>query len=166
MGARLERLAVLTIELQKTLEDVRRIGRELRPEALDDLGLVNALIALTSRIDRQTDLRVIRELGGEIRDLDSEQELVVYRVAQEALTNAVRHAGAATALVALHDEHEQVILTVRDDGTGLADGASASGQGIEGMRERAMLVGASLEVGPHPGGGTQVRLVLPAHPTA
>ncbi len=165
-GRAAQRLAVLTIELQKTLEDVRRIGRELRPEALDDLGLVNALIALTSRIDRQTDLRVIRELGGEIRDLDSEQELVVYRVAQEALTNAVRHAGAATALVALHDEHEQVILTVRDDGTGLADGASASGQGIEGMRERAMLVGASLEVGPHPGGGTQVRLVLPAHPTA
>jgi two-component system sensor histidine kinase UhpB len=155
------RLKALTTELQKTLDDVRRIGRELRPEALDDLGLVNALIALVSRIDRQTDLRITRALGADLPALDSEQELVVYRVAQEALTNAVRHADAQSARLELDREGTEVVLGVSDDGSGLPDRSTGSGQGIEGMRERAMLVGASLEVGPQAGGGTRVRLALP-----
>jgi two-component system, NarL family, sensor histidine kinase UhpB len=155
------RLKAVTAELQKTLEDVRRIGRELRPEALDDLGLVNALIALASRIDRQTDLRVTRALSAELPPLDSEQELVLYRVAQEALTNTVRHARAQTASVALNHENGEVVLVISDDGTGLADRSLGAGHGIEGMRERAMLVGAGLEVAVRPSGGTFVRLSVP-----
>jgi two-component system sensor histidine kinase UhpB len=156
------RLMALTTQLQKTLEDVRRIGRELRPEALDDLGLVNALIALSSRLDRHTDLRVTRELAGDMPTLGHEQELVVYRVAQEALTNAARHAGAASAHVALEHRDGEVVLTVTDDGEGMSNGASGDGYGIAGMRERAMLVGGRLEIGGRATGGTFVRLALPA----
>jgi two-component system, NarL family, sensor histidine kinase UhpB len=160
-GASQARLEALSEELQRTLEDVRRIGRELRPEALDDLGLVNALIALASRVDRQTDLQVTRALGADVPPLDSEQELVVYRVAQEALTNVVRHADARTVHLALGREDGEAVLVVSDDGAGLGNGPPPSGQGIEGMRERAMLVGGSVDVGPGPGGGTRVRLALP-----
>ena len=71
---------------------MHRIGRELRPEALDDLGLVNALIALCRRLDRQDGVRVRRDLGWELPQLSAERELVIYRVAQEALTNVLRHA--------------------------------------------------------------------------
>ena len=88
----LERLARAALE---SLEDVRRIGRELRPEALDDLGLGNALIALCRRTSAQSGLRVSHELARGLPPLRPEVELVVYRVAQEAVTNALRHARAS-----------------------------------------------------------------------
>lgn len=155
------RLASLTAQLQKTLEDVRRIGRELRPEALDDLGLVNALIVLASRVDRHTHLHVTRDLASDASPLGPEEELVIYRVAQEALTNAARHAEARSAHLALEHRQGEVVLTVIDDGKGLANGSSLDGRGIEGMRERALLVGAKLEIAAQPIGGTRVRLAVP-----
>jgi two-component system sensor histidine kinase UhpB len=159
------RLTQLTVQLQKTLDDVRRIGGELRPEALDDLGLVNALIALASRIDRHTDLHVTRDLAVDVPALGPEEELVLYRVAQEALTNAVRHADASNARLALQHRDREVILTVTDDGGGMQSGTAGDGHGIEGMRERAMLVGARLEITAHSPRGTRVRLAISADPT-
>jgi two-component system sensor histidine kinase UhpB len=153
------RLTELTGQLHKTLDDVRRIGRELRPEALDDLGLVNALIALASRIDRHTDLHVTREMAGDLPRLSAEQELVLYRVAQEALTNAVRHADARAAHLSLDRRDHEVVLTVSDDGRGMR--SDRDGHGIQGMRERAMLVGAELEIRTEPPHGTRVRLAIP-----
>ena len=92
--------------LKGSLDDIRRIVRRLRPEALDDLGLVNALIALTSRIARQTETVVERRLTGELPPLSPEQELVIYRIAQESLTNVVRHAEASTAWIDLEADEE------------------------------------------------------------
>jgi two-component system, NarL family, sensor histidine kinase UhpB len=155
-----ERLNELGQQLQGSLDDIRRIVRKLRPEALDDLGLVNALIALTSRIARLTDARLERDLSGDLPALSPEQELVIYRVAQEALHNVVRHAQAQTARIALDPDQGDVVLTVSDDGRGIAKGAEA-GSGIEGMRERALLVGATLSINSQPEGGTQVRLKVP-----
>jgi two-component system sensor histidine kinase UhpB len=155
------RLGGVSAQLQKTLEDVRRIGRELRPEALDDLGLVNALITLASRIDRHTHLRVTRDLARDLPPLDREQELVLYRVAQEALTNSVRHADAARAHLALEHRPGEVVVTVSDDGHWASNGSPHDGRGIEGMRERAMLVGARLEIETQPAVGTRVRLAVP-----
>ncbi|MGH2967136.1 MAG: sensor histidine kinase [Solirubrobacterales bacterium] len=151
----------LARQLQRSLEDIRRIVRELRPEALDDLGLVNALIALTSRIGRQTAIRLERELSGELPRLSPDQELVIYRVAQEALTNVVRHAEATTAHVALNLTDGEVVLMVSDDGRGLSSSASEATSGIEGMRERALLVGGRLSIESHPEQGTEVKLVVP-----
>jgi two-component system sensor histidine kinase UhpB len=93
--------------------------------------------------------------------LSREAELVIYRVAQEALTNIARHAKASWAHVRLTSEHGEVALYVRDNGRGLPQGASESSSGIRGMRERAILIGARLTVASAPDGGTEVRLYVP-----
>jgi two-component system sensor histidine kinase UhpB len=157
-AARLGEVAGL---LQGSLDDIRRIVRRLRPEALDDLGLVNALIALTSRIARQTDVRLERRLSERLPSLSPEQELVVYRVAQESLTNVVRHSEATTARIALDREDGALVLSVSDDGRGMPSSGTSAGSGIEGMRERALLIGARLQIESEPAGGTHVRLVVP-----
>jgi two-component system sensor histidine kinase UhpB len=157
-AARLGEVADL---LQGSLDDIRRIVRKLRPEALDDLGLVNALIALTSRIARQSDVRLERQLGQRLPSLSAEQELVVYRVAQESLFNVIRHSEATTARIALECEAGAVVLSVSDDGRGMPSSGTSAGSGIEGMRERALLIGASLQIESEPASGTRVRLVVP-----
>jgi two-component system, NarL family, sensor histidine kinase UhpB len=96
-----------------------------------------------------------------VAGLTAEQELVVYRVAQEALTNIARHARATRADVSLTKRDGTVILTVRDDGRGLPAGAPTSTNGIRGMRERAMLIGARIRIGPAAEGGTEIALHLP-----
>ena len=158
-GAQREALADITDTALRSLEDVRRIGRELRPEALDDLGLVNALIALCGRVDRRRGLRVRRDLDWHIPELSDEVELVIYRAAQEALTNVLRHAEATEALVALKREGEGVVLTVRDNGRGVPPGATE--RGLRGMRERAVVVDARLEIRSERGGGTEIVLSVP-----
>ena len=153
-------LAEIADTVLRSLEDVQRIGRELRPEALDDLGLVNALIVLCRRIEGQAHLRVHRSLDWHLPPLSPEVELVIYRVAQEALTNVLRHAGASEVTVSLRETAENVVLSVSDDGRGLP--AEVAERGPKGMRERAMLIDAELIVGARPAsGGTEVVLRIP-----
>jgi two-component system, NarL family, sensor histidine kinase UhpB len=147
--------------VRDSLDEVRRIARELRPEALDDLGLVNALIALCSRVDAQGGLRVRRDLQGGLPAMSRETELVIYRVAQEGLTNALRHAEAATAKVSLKSDSAVVTLTVSDDGKGMPDELPRTTAGVAGMRERALLVGGHLSIGSRQGQGTEVHLTVP-----
>ena len=144
-----------------SLEELRRIARELRPEALDDLGLINALIALCSRVDMQGNLRVRRDLQAGLAPLSGETELVIYRVAQEGLTNALRHAQATTATVTLTADAEAVTLSVRDDGQGMPHDLTSTTAGIAGMRERALLVGGSLEIQSRARPGDRVCLRVP-----
>lgn len=153
----LEEIAAL---LHGSLDDVRRIARELRPEALDDLGLTDALIALCLRVERQGSIRVLRELEGSLPQLSSEVELVIYRVAQEALTNALRHSEATQVTATLRHEHGEVLLTVQDDGRGMPE-ERGRGEGLAGMRERALLVHADLQIISSPGGGVRVVLAVP-----
>jgi two-component system sensor histidine kinase UhpB len=144
-----------------SLDEVRRIARELRPEALDDLGLVNALIALSTRVDAQTGPRINRELHGTLPPLSAEVELVLYRIAQESLTNALRHSDAQSVTVSLEADADSVTLRVADDGKGMPDHLPAGTAGIAGMRERALLVGGRLTIDSRPGQGTEVRLTIP-----
>ena len=144
-----------------SLNDVRRLAMELRPEALDDLGLVNALLGLCSRVEQQGHLRVRRQLASELPPLSAEVELVVYRVAQEALTNALRHSQAKTVSVSLVNDDGQVVLSITDDGRGLTETLPA-GSGLAGMRERAMLVGADLQISSREAQGVEVKLVVAA----
>lgn len=155
------RMNALAAQLYDTLDEIRRIARELRPEALDDLGLVNALIALSSRAGRQGGIQVERELSAELPQLSEEVELVIYRVAQEALTNVLRHSGAGRCLIRLAADGDKLRLTVLDDGAGMPADVGAETIGIEGMRERALLVGGQLRIGPGPQGGTAVTLEIP-----
>ena len=145
-------------------EEVRRIVRRLRPEALEDLGLQSALAALSASIGEQARLRIEWRLEPWL-PLSQEQELVVYRIAQEALTNVARHANAAQVRLDLERADEHVVLMVRDDGRGLPPDAFRSSEGIRGMRERAMLIGAQLTIAEAPRGGTEVRLSIPLEPS-
>jgi two-component system sensor histidine kinase UhpB len=143
----------------RSLQDVQRIGRELRPEALDDLGLINALIAMCSRIARQSGIRLHRRLDAQLPPLTDEVELVIYRVAQESLTNALRHSGGTEVTVSLAHDDDRVMLGIADNGRGLPFPRRESG--LRGMRERAMLIGGEFHVSSQPGRGTEVRLRVP-----
>ncbi len=133
--------------VHRSLDDVRRIARELRPEALDDLGLIDALISLCLRMERQGARRVLRELEGGLPPLSPEVELVIYRVAQEALTNAFRHAEASMVRVALRRSRTRTwCSSVADDGRGLPSPMPADVNGLAGMRERAILIAGRLEI--------------------
>lgn len=145
---------------RESLDDVRRVARELRPGVLDDLGLVSAIAALSNDFSGET--RVRRVVGPGLPDLPPETELVVYRVAQEALTNAHRHAGAKEIELSLTRLGDRVVLEVADDGTW--PGELVPGTGIRGMRERALLVGGKVSIVPSPRGGTLVRLEVPVEP--
>jgi two-component system sensor histidine kinase UhpB len=147
--------------VRAALEDVRAIARRLRPEALDDLGLVSALAALTVAVQQASGVRVERVLDGAAADgLTAEHELVIYRVAQEALTNVARHSGARTATVRLAREPAGTVLEVVDDGTGFDPSTASAGAGLRGMRERALLIGARLAIDARPGSGARVRLEI------
>jgi two-component system sensor histidine kinase UhpB len=128
--------------VRTSLEDVRRIALELRPEALDDLGLDVSL-----QIDER------------LPAVEPDAELVIYRVAQEALTNVARHSGAAHSRLSLEcDDSDGLVMTVADDGRGMPAGGEP-GTGIRGMLERAALIGARLELTPGPEGrGSSVAL--------
>src|SRR5690242_14668661 len=127
------------------LQEVRRIARELRPEMLDQLGLVSALTELSRKIAEQSGLRIERRFAHDLPPLSDEAELAVYRVAQESLTNVARHAQASHVELALERGVGSIVLRVVDDGRGLDDAAAANGRGgLRGMRERAVLVGGAL----------------------
>ena len=142
-----------------SLDEVRRLVRRLRPGVLEDLGLVSALTSLTEDFAAHTGLHVTRRFDADLPALSPETELVLYRVAQESLTNTARHADAERVTVALRHTDDHVLLTVTDDGSGIQ--APREGAGIRGMRERALLIGATLDITPAPRAGTQVKLTAP-----
>ncbi|WP_052336267.1 sensor histidine kinase [Nocardioides alkalitolerans] len=161
-----------------SLDEVRRTARRLRPHVLEDLGLRSAIAALTNDLFGRGDVHVERDIVAGLPHLDEAIELVVFRVAQEALTNVARHADARTVEVGLsvevYGDGSAVELTVVDDGVGIPP--DADGTGLRGMRERAALVEGSCLIerradsaaasSPDEGGrvtGTRVHLVVPIH---
>ena len=146
-------------------EDVRRIARQLRPEALEDLGLQSALAALATSFGERAQVQVERRVEPSL-PLSQDEELVVYRVAQEALTNVAQHAQATRVELRLHQNRAETVLTVRDDGRGLCPGALPSSRGIRGMRERAMLIGGQLAIDSGHSRGTEIKLSIPLNPEA
>jgi two-component system, NarL family, sensor histidine kinase UhpB len=147
--------------VKASLEDVRRLAQELRPELLDHLGLASALVNLASGFEQRTHVRVRRHLEPDLPQLDPGVELVIYRVAQESLTNVARHARATEVLLALERGNDSVVLRVLDNGRGF-DPGHAEGGGLRGIRERALIVGGAAAIKPGPGGGVEVRLEAPA----
>lgn len=140
------------------LDEVREVARRLRPGVLEDLGLHNALAALATDFSTHG-VQVRRTFSPGLPDLGPDTELVVYRVAQEALTNIARHAGADRVELSLTRQGDAVLLRVTDNGRG-ARGAE-EGAGIRGMRERALLIGGEFRIRARPGGGIEVRLQVP-----
>jgi two-component system sensor histidine kinase UhpB len=151
--------------VRQALDEVRRIARELRPEMLEQLGLVSALTELARKFAESSGVRVERRFATELPQLSDEVELAVYRVAQESLTNIARHADAKRVEIALQPGADSVVLRVADDGRGMPtpDAFALNGHGgLRGMRERALLVGGALAVKQGREGGVEVRLEVPA----
>jgi two-component system sensor histidine kinase UhpB len=144
----------------QAMEELVALARQLRPTALDDLGLTAALASQAEELERQSGITTSFGAAGDFSDLPDEVQLVLYRVAQEALANASRHAGAESVVVRLARQDGRVELTVSDDGSGFAFDEAGGGLGLEGMRERALLVGGELRIESRPGVGTRVRLVI------
>lgn len=160
--ARLRRLAATA------LADLQRIAVELRPPALDEFGLAAALSKHVAERTAGTALHADVHVEGRRRRLPDGVEVALYRIAQEALANAQKHSNAAWVHVRLRFLPGAVRLDVSDDGCGFpcasAGGEPADGRqrlGIAGMRERAAVVGGTVEVSSRPGGGTRVSAVMP-----
>lgn len=138
------------------LDEVRGIARRLRPDALD-LGMSSALNALCRDFVRSTGVAVEKTITQLPDQLNHQVELACYRIAQESLTNVARHAGAGKVWLEAHATADHLMMRIADDGHG---GIDAEGAGIRGMRERAMLVNATLTIGSG-ADGTEVRLAVP-----
>jgi two-component system, NarL family, sensor histidine kinase UhpB len=145
----------------QAMEELLTLARQLRPTALDDLGLKAALAGHVDEIGRQTEIRTGLEAEGNFQGLPADVQLVAYRVAQEALSNAVRHSGAQSIVVRLAQDNGMLDLTVADDGRGFTFDQATGGLGMGGMRERALLVGGDLSVESRPQTGTRIRLRVP-----
>lgn len=142
-----------------SLEEVRRISQRLRPGVLSDLGLLKALSSLANDLTARTAMPVRCAFPPSAPSLSADTELVVYRIAQEALTNVARHAHAESVDLELARRGEVLTLDVSDDGVGLA--GETEGAGIQGMRERAQMARGRLDIRPGARGGTTVHLAIP-----
>jgi two-component system sensor histidine kinase UhpB len=155
-------LAATKALANQAMFELLQLARQLRPTALDDLGLAAAVAGLVERLGGGGELETSYEGEGDFSDLDDDAQLVVYRVAQEGLSNAARHSGAGRVAVRMRRSADGgVELEVVDDGRGFAFEEAERGLGIGGMRERALLVGGELTIESRPGAGTTVRLRVP-----
>ena len=154
-------------DLMETSEGIRRIARGLRPPELEDAGLSAALRAHARSVREASGLDIRVEIGSGERRLASSAQLVLYRIVQEAISNAVRHADPTTVSVRLHAEGRHVVAEVRDDGRGFdveAERRSGGGLGLMGMLERAASEDGHVVLESTPGEGTRVALYLPMQP--
>ncbi|SDS48099.1 sensor histidine kinase [Microlunatus soli] len=154
-----DELSLIRESARTGLDDVRRVARRLRPGVLEDLGLHSALAALCTDLTTVGPLQVRRIFGRGLPQLNHQTELVIYRIAQEALTNVARHAQANNVTLSLTKIGDNAVLEVTDDGRGGAE--IVPGSGIGGMRERALLIGADLMITSAPRQGTEIRLTVP-----
>ena len=160
-GLRSELKEIQTLATQ-AMEELLTLARTLRPTALDDHGLVPALASQVSNFGERTGIRSSVPRHGELPALSDEEQLVLYRVAQESLSNVVQHSQASAVRVEL-SSIGRTVLRIRDDGCGFAPDKRAGGRlGVSGMRERALLVGGRLNVFSAPGEGTTIELTMGA----
>lgn len=160
-------LEKLRQQAERILDGVHRFSQDLRPSVLDDLGLVPALEWLASDMTEHLGIAVEMKVSGKVRRLPPEIELVIFRIAQEALRNVWKHSGASRAWVTLEFSNGKAVLTIKDEGSGFElperiDNLTVAGKlGLAGMQERAQLIRGSLRLQSKPGKGTTVTLEFP-----
>ena len=147
--------------VNQAMAELLHLARQLRPTALDDHGLVPAIESQLTRFSAQTGVQTALTTEGLERELDSDQEIVIYRVAQEALSNVAQHASARRVELGLSANGHGVRLTVRDDGRGFDSNGHHDSLGLSGMAERARLLGGRLQIDSRPGAGTALTLQVP-----
>ena len=150
--------------VNQAMEELLRLARQLRPASLDDLGLIAAIEGQLARFSEQSGIQTVLHHEGSPEALSEDQQTVIYRVVQEALSNTAQHSGATFVDFDLRVfPSHGVELRVRDNGVGFDSGQQRDGGhiGLSGMAERARLVGGELTVTSSPGSGTRVRLYIP-----
>jgi signal transduction histidine kinase len=160
-GADKEDLREIQEVAQSTLEKVRSLSQSLHPVVLDDAGFEGAIDVYLPAFERQTGIPVQYEKSGTSREIERAVAIHLYRVLQEALNNVVRHSKSASAQVRLNYLPDAVVLEVEDRGIGLGKGRG-NGMGLVSMRERAELVNGRVEFLDAEGGGTLIRMTVPA----
>lgn len=148
----------------KAMEEVKRMALELRPSALDDLGLLPALRSLMKRVEKSFEIQVEMHVQGEKRRYSAAMETALYRIVQEAMTNTAKYAKASQLGIVFESREKEVVVTVVDDGVGFdVEHATHAGKGLGlfGMRERAQLLGGSVDIRSAPDDGTTVIIRIP-----
>jgi signal transduction histidine kinase len=148
-------------DVGRDIDDLRGLITELRPATLDQLGLLAALEDLAERVAHSAEIEVATDFQIDSERLAAELGTVVYRLAQEALTNVAKHAAATRAELRIRSGDDRLEVLVADDGQGFDPTDDSSGFGLAGMRERAELVGGELQIESKPGDGTRVMASLP-----
>ena len=163
-----ERIAETRRLAHQTLRAIRNLSIDLRPSALDDLGLLPALRWYVKEYLHKTSIDVDFKASGIKERLSNEMETVLYRIVQEALTNVAKHAHADKAWVTLQGDATAIVATIRDNGRGFdlnklqkAPGQERGGWGLVGMYERAQLLEGTLDIESQPGHGTIIRARIP-----
>ncbi len=156
-------LAETGVLAHQAMDELLAVARQLRPTALDDLGLKAAIAGQVKQLGR-SGMEIEFTSTDDLGDLDPDTQLVIYRVSQEAIGNAIRHSGGERIDVRLSRSPGEVELSVSDDGSGFTFAESQTGLGLGGMRERALLAGGELDTESRPGSGTTIRLTVPVRP--
>jgi two-component system sensor histidine kinase UhpB len=156
-----DELSELKRLVNQAMRELLQLARQLRPTALDDHGLVPAMTSHVRRFASQTGIQADLRTQGELAALAPDQEIAVYRIAQEALANVARHAGASRVELDLNASKAGLQLTVQDDGRGFDTENRRTGLGLDGMAERARLVGGELTINSVPGVGTRLSVRVP-----
>ena len=155
----------LATGLEQALTQVRSLSRGLIPVETDARGLVSALEELAARVSEQSGVRIDLQHENPILISDNETATHVYRIVQEAINNAVKHAQADTITLILEADENEAVIEVRDNGQGLpGDLHQRTGLGLRTMFHRCQLFGGSLDIYTHDEGGTRVRCCFPLHP--
>jgi PAS domain S-box-containing protein len=153
--------------LDTAISSVRRIAADLRPLILGDLGFGEAVTWHTAEFAKRSGLAITMDLPGAQHVTDDARATALFRIVQESLTNIARHAGASEVQIRLALEGEQLVLSVRDDGSGIAESQGRhSGIGLVSMRERATALGGHLRIASIPGRGTTIEVALPVEAPA
>jgi signal transduction histidine kinase len=158
-----KKAGTMTRLAETTIDVVRRISAELRPSALDDLGLVPAIELHAQQFQARTGIVCNCDFSSDRVGLNQEQSTAVFRILQEALTNVLRHAQATRVDIRAAEEDSEFILTISDNGKGISE-EEASGVhslGLLGMRERAILMGGKIDIAGVEGKGTVITLRVP-----
>ncbi len=151
--------------LEQALAEVRTLARGLVPVQTDAHGLVSALKELANRVSKQSGVSIELRFDKPILISNNETATHVYRIVQEAITNAIKHAQATKIIMVLEADEDRAVIEVRDDGKGLPDHAHAKpGLGFRTMFHRCRLFGGNLDIFTHPKGGTRMRCCFPLHP--
>lgn len=154
------RITAVQDEVRAVLGEIGDLTWRIRPAILDGLGLLSALTALAASLGDQGPAPIATLLPHQLPPMSNEAELAIYRIAQEALTNAVRHSGASRITLEIQVSPAELVVQVTDDGYPPVD-ANAEGPGLRGMRERALLVDGQLEIHENPPHGLRIDLTIP-----